>query len=255
MSIKHLHRYLAKTEHMWNHRHEEAFALVILGVSSASFLGPALAPESIATAFGQRLATTTQTATTTPLPTTLAGATLRITDSAGVERAAPLFYASPAQINYLVPAGLAAGPALVRVVAADNTLSLGTIQIQPVAPGLYTANATGRGAAAGFAVRAQADGSQSAEPLTSPTDLGPESDRVVLVLFGTGLRNRTALSAVTATIGGVPAEVLYAGPQGAFVGLDQVNLSLPRSLAGRGEVTVNLTVDGRRANPVTIATR
>jgi uncharacterized protein (TIGR03437 family) len=61
------------------------------------------------------------------------------------------------------------------------------------------------------------------------------------------------LSAVTATIGGVPA-VLYAGAQGTYVGLDQVNLGpLSTSLAGRGEVPISLTVDGKAANTVTVA--
>jgi uncharacterized protein (TIGR03437 family) len=34
--------------------------------------------------------------------------------------------------------------------------------------------------------------------------------------------------------------------------LDQVNLRLPRSLAGRGEVELALTVDGREANRVKV---
>jgi uncharacterized protein (TIGR03437 family) len=57
------------------------------------------------------------------------------------------------------------------------------------------------------------------------------------------------------SIGGVNSEVLYAGEQGAFVGLDQLNLRLPRSLAGRGEVDVVLMVDGRAANTVRINVR
>jgi len=35
-------------------------------------------------------------------------------------------------------------------------------------------------------------------------------------------------------------------------GLDQLNLIVPRSLAGRGEVDVVLTVDGRTANTVKV---
>jgi uncharacterized protein (TIGR03437 family) len=79
-----------------------------------------------------------------------------------------------------------------------------------------------------------------------------DTDQVFLVLFGTGIRGRGALSAVTAQIGGTDCEVTYAGPQGGFVGLDQVNLKLPRSLAGRGEVAVQLTVEGRPANTVQV---
>ncbi|MBL8168727.1 MAG: hypothetical protein JNJ50_11265, partial [Acidobacteria bacterium] len=37
-----------------------------------------------------------------------------------------------------------------------------------------------------------------------------------------------------------------------FVGLDQINVPLPRSLAGRGEVDVVMTVDGVAANTIRI---
>jgi uncharacterized protein (TIGR03437 family) len=88
-----------------------------------------------------------------------------------------------------------------------------------------------------------------------PIDLGPETDRVFLALFGTGIRNRKYLGDVTAQVGGVGAQVFYAGPQGQFEGLDQVNVLLPRSLAGRGEVEVVLTVEGQAANAVRINIR
>ena len=88
-----------------------------------------------------------------------------------------------------------------------------------------------------------------------PVDLGPEADQVFLVLFGTGLRARSSLAAVSARIGGAEAQVTYAGPQGDFLGLDQVNVRLPRELAGRGEVDVTLVVDGREANPVKVHVR
>jgi len=85
-----------------------------------------------------------------------------------------------------------------------------------------------------------------------PIDLGPESDQVFLVLFGSGVRFRPSLSAVTATVGGADAQVLYAGAQGDFIGVDQLNLRLPRSLMGRGEIDVVLRVEGKTANKVTI---
>ena len=47
----------------------------------------------------------------------------------------------------------------------------------------------------------------------------------------------------------------FAGPvaQGQFDGLDQINLGpLPRELAGRGEVDIVITVDGKQANVVTV---
>jgi photosystem II stability/assembly factor-like uncharacterized protein len=73
-------------------------------VSAASFSRSALAVESIAAAFGQNFATRTEVAGGLPLPTQLAGTTITILDSLGVERLAPLFFVSPQQINYLIPA-------------------------------------------------------------------------------------------------------------------------------------------------------
>jgi uncharacterized protein (TIGR03437 family) len=63
------------------------------------------------------------------------------------------------------------------------------------------------------------------------------------------------LAAVKARIGGVDAQMTYAGAQGGFAGLDQINLRLPRNLAGRGEVAIELIVDGRRANTVKVSVR
>jgi uncharacterized protein (TIGR03437 family) len=75
---------------------------------------------------------------------------------------------------------------------------------------------------------------------------------VFLLLFGTGIRGRSALSAVSTQVGTLAVETLYAGPQGRFAGLDQVNVRLSRSLAGSGEVDVRMSVDGIRANVVRV---
>ena len=86
----------------------------------------------------------------------------------------------------------------------------------------------------------------------APIDLGPATDQVYLVLYGTGLRQRSALSNVICNIGGVTLTPAYVGAQGSLAGLDQVNLLLPRTLAGRGEVSVMLTVDGKQTNTVKV---
>ena len=98
-----------------------------------------------------------------------------------------------------------------------------------------------------------ADGAGTCSP--KPLDLGGETDGLYLLLFGTGIRGHRALEDVQVRIGGVEAEVLYAGPQGTFVGLDQVNVRVPQALAGSGEVEISLSVSGKAANPVTVAFR
>lgn len=74
-----------------------------------------------------------------------------------------------------------------------------------------------------------------------------------LILYGIGVHLRSSLSGVTATIGGTPATVSYAGAQPDFVGLDQINILIPRSLIGRGLVDVVLNVEGKAANTVKVS--
>ena len=232
---------------------------VVTSVSAASFDGAfGLASESIASGFGEGLAGETAVATSLPLPTVLAGTSVRVTDSTGGFRLASLFFVSPGQINYLMPEGTAAGLAKVSVEVSGQEVASGTIQINAVAPALFSADASGHGPAAALFLRVDSDGSdppvRTFDPDTRasiPIDLGPESDQVFLLLFGTGIRGFT--SEVGAAVGGESVPVLGALPQGQFVGLDQVNLGpVPRTLSGRGEVAVTLTVDGLPANVVTV---
>ncbi|MBI1765201.1 MAG: hypothetical protein HYR56_27630 [Acidobacteria bacterium] len=230
-----------------------------VSVSAASFARDIVAAEMIVAMFGVDLATDIKVGETVPLPTTLAGTTVTIRDSAGVQRTAPLFFVSPGQINYLVPAGLAAGTATLTVTTSNNKVSTGTLNVQAVAPGLFAANANGAGVPAAVLFRQKANGQQSLEELIQaqagtlvpkPIDLGPDGDIVLVIAFGTGIRGRSnAASAVTCTLGGTPIDVPFASAQGGLVGLDQLNLGpLPRSLAGRGNVNLVITVDGKAAN-------
>jgi len=116
----------------------------------------------------------------------------------------------------------------------------------------------------------KADGAAIYEPIAEfnaaqnsfvalPIDLGPDigaaTDQVILALFGTGWRNRTALSAVNVSVGGTASSLLYAGEQPTLAGVDQINVRLPRTLIGRGLVNVVVTVDRQEANTVQIAIR
>jgi uncharacterized protein (TIGR03437 family) len=75
--------------------------------------------------------------------------------------------------------------------------------------------------------------------------------QVYLILYGTGIRG--AGNNVTVTVGGVNAQVLYSGPQGEFVALDQINILLPPQLAGSGTANIVLSADGAAANTVNVA--
>src|SRR5207247_548776 len=94
--------------------------------------------------YGGRLSESTAQATAQPLPTNLGGVTLSVIDSTGVQRSAPLIFVSPAQINFVVPDGTAAGAANFIVTKDSGNLTYsGTIQT--VAPALFSMNGTGAG--------------------------------------------------------------------------------------------------------------
>jgi uncharacterized protein (TIGR03437 family) len=230
-------------------------------VSAANYRGERLARDSIVAAFGAGLATRTEAATNTPLPTMLGGTRVSFKDSAGRERDAGLFFVSPGQVNYLLPADGAVGTATITITSGDGARSLRTAQITSIAPGLFTANGNGQGVPAAVALRVRADGTQSYEPVAvfdaaqnrfvaRALDLGGPGEQVYLLLFGTGLRNRGRLEDVRAWLGNVEAPVSFTGAQGALAGLDQINVQVPRALIRRGEVELQLSVNGKLANAV-----
>ena len=238
-----------------------ASATASANVSAASFAADRLAADQIVAAFGSNLSAMTAVASSLPLPTSLGGATVKITDSKGVERLAGLFFVSAEQINYLLPAGLAEGIARV-VITANGKTSVGLIDVAPVAPSLFTANSDGQGLAAAVLLRVRADGSQSYEAVTRfdstqnrfvavPIDFGEVGDQLYLSLYGTGLRHHAGRT-IKASIGGLESSVQFVGAAEGFAGLDQLNLSLPRSLAGRGEAESRLMIGDRSTNPVKI---
>lgn len=243
----------------------------LANVSSANFRGLLFSPEMIVTAFGSGFTNQTASASSLPLPTQLSGVTLKVKDNLGMERPAPLFFAAPGQVNYLMPAGTGGGSATVTVTGSDNRTYTERVLIAPTAPGLFTANSDGQGVPAASIFRIKyPGGEQSFEPVAQldpvtrkfvplPIDFGPgfepAADQLFLVLYGSGLRLRGALSEVTATIGLRTAEVMYAGPVPNLAGLDQINLRLSRNLQGAGEVNVAVTVDGKPANVVRVAFR
>lgn len=221
-------------------------------VSAASFVsGGKLAPASIAAAFGAKLATAFEVASTVPLPTVLAGTRLMIKDSAGFTHQAPLFFVSMNQINYQIPQNAALGAAMITVTASDGTISTGSIEIAPLAPALFAANSNGAGVAAAQVLRvrgseliyqsaAQFNGTQFV-PLE--IDLGPQTDQAFLILYGVGFRFHGGLSNVSVMIGDRTFPAIYADAAPGFIGLDQINVGpLPGNLTGAGVVNVKVTI-------------
>jgi uncharacterized protein (TIGR03437 family) len=215
-------------------------------VSAASFT-PNLADKAIAAVFGAGLAMTTQAASSLPLPITLAGTTVRVNG-----RAAPLFFISPGQINFQIPAGTALGNASVTVTCGDNTSAPATIFLMAAAPTLFTTNATGAGAAAAV------DGLTGASAPFSATRAGGEPN--IIAVFGTGLgADATDVDGnVSATVQGMIGDrvvpVSYAGRAPGFVGLNQFNVMFYAGIS-RGTHTLKISRNGVTSNIVTIEIR
>jgi uncharacterized protein (TIGR03437 family) len=232
----------------------------VVALNAASYAGDSLAPDTVASLFGnfQTMGGGAFNATSMPLPTTLGG--VRVTVGGQDAR---LFFVSNSQINFMVPAGLSDGPATVIVTNANGTTSVGMIMIARATPGIFTANQSGRGTAAALATPDGVSFTPIINPdgTERPINPGTAANPTWLMLFATGLRNVAAANpndangvaeSVTVTFNGVPSNVTYAGPAPGFAGLDQINAIIPPGLAGAGQVTVRVTVGGQEANPVTV---
>ncbi|MGA2196416.1 MAG: hypothetical protein ABSH40_14205 [Bryobacteraceae bacterium] len=226
-------------------------------VSSASYASGPVSPQEIVTLFGPGISAQAASAPL-PLPT-LGGVSVQIADSAGSTQLAPLFAVASTQANILIPPGLAAGPATVTVLHGLTAALTGSMTIASSAPGLYSMNQDGAGVAAADAFLLTASYQEvnqtvfTCNPpavrscLASPLSLGGASDTLYVELYGTGIRGAASVQCFVA---GQSAPVLYAGLVAAYPGLDQINISIPKSLAGSGDVRVYVVADGVASNVV-----
>ena len=232
-------------------------------VSAASYAGPVAAPGSIVASFGSNLAATTSFASDSTLPTAISGTSVELIDTTGSKAIAPLFFVSPSQINFLVSPEMQTGPILVNVLSGTRLIASGYLQLDTVAPSLFSASGEGSGVLAGEAL-SSSGASSTTMPVASydsatgkwvprPISLGTANELVFLSLYGTGIRGRSSLTAVKATVGGVAVPVTYAGTQGFYPGLDQINIGpLPRSLAGSGVLDVVVSAGTHTSNVVQV---
>jgi uncharacterized protein (TIGR03437 family) len=204
-------------------------------VNAASLSEGSVARASIVTIFGTKLANGVAAADDSlHPPTTLSGVSVTIGG-----KAAALFYVSPTQINAVVDPATPFGaePVVVTSPAGSQT---GTLTVAAdAAPGLFSL--TGSGARDGAILNAVTFllGDFSTRTANAPT---------YLALFATGLTSTN----VTATVGGVPVEVTWAGPTPCCAGLYQINIALSDALSGAGRVPVAITVNGKTSNTVEV---
>jgi uncharacterized protein (TIGR03437 family) len=237
----------------------------VLTKSQASYFGGPLAAGALVCGFGMGLADSIVSSPEYILG--LGGVSVTVRDSSGFERQALINYVSPPQINFHLHQETALGDATITY---RNTISgatnISNVTVGSVNPGLFSVDSTGRWIANALVLRKRPGLPDVYEPVHTrgehneviplPIDLGPPTHTVILVLFGTGWRNRSSLSAASVTVGGIPCHLFYAGVDGSERrGHDQANVLLPRSLAGRDMVDVVMTVDGLMSNTVQVSIR
>ena len=150
---------------------------------------------------------------------------------------APLLSVSPSRIDFEVPAGTAAGRVTFEVVNAPSDIPQAAAHVDNIAPALFTHDDN---TVVAYTTRF--------ERRRTPSDNRPAQ----LILYATGIRNRSSLANVQCTIGGISVPVYYAGRNDNGVpGLDQVNVTLLPTLKG-GLADLVLTVDGIPSNTVSI---
>lgn len=233
-------------------------------VSAASFRTDSIAPETIVAAFGSGLATQNATGNDTDpntagvqLPTTLAGTSVRVNG-----QLAGIFFVSAGQVNFEVPGNTTLGTATVTITSGSGATSTGTMEVKLVAPAIFSANANGEGVPAAVALRVRANGQQVFENVAtlnqttnrfvaSPLNLGPEGERVYLVLFLSGIRrapdpnnDKNLREFVRVIMNGLEIVPDYAYKQGGLVGMDQINVEVPRGLQGSAALDVTVVVNG-----------
>ena len=202
--------------------------------------------------FWSNFGTATASSPNAAWPTSLGGVSVTVTDSTGAQLPAGVLYVSPTQVNYQMPTSAAAGVGKVTISAGANSTT-GTVNITATYPAVFKATADNLAAAQTLTVNGstQVNGTvyapaSNGQVVAAPINLA--AGQVYLTVYGTGIGTATT----TVTIGGVAAQVLYSGPQGTYPGLDQVNLAIPSSLAGKGKVNVVVTAGGKLSNPVYI---
>jgi uncharacterized protein (TIGR03437 family) len=232
-------------------------------VNGATFGAQSVTAGSIVSLFGTNLAVSTALAQTVPLATTLAGTSVQLS---GI--AAPLFYASPAQINLQVPWQLAGQTQASVVVSVSSVASTPqTVNLSAYGPGMFTVNQTGSGQGAVLIAGTAAVAAPAGlVPGARPANRG---EYISIYCTGLGPVNNTPASGAkapdsplsststlpTVTVGGLRAVVTFSGLAPGFVGLYQVNAQVPDTVVPGDAVPLTLSIGGAVSNTVTIAIR
>lgn len=217
-------------------------------VNPASWL-PVIAPGSLISIWGSSLSTGNGAASSVPLPASLNGTSVIVNGAA-----IPLLRVTPYQIDAQVPFEAQPGAAVLVVEVNGAPSAQAVFTLLPTAPGVLTSPLSNHALAQNYP-----DGS-----LNSPQNPTGAGGTVTLYLTGQGALDQPVptgaaapdtpfsmpLAPVQVTVGGQPAQVLFAGLAPGLVGILQINLTIPQ-VAG-GAQTLGVTIGDVPADPTVL---
>ncbi|HTP33569.1 MAG TPA: hypothetical protein VMJ75_15425 [Candidatus Acidoferrales bacterium] len=244
-------------------------------VNAATFaVSIPVSPGALASLFGGGLASDTATISATTWPRTVVNRQLVIND----QLQAPIYYAGPSQVNFQVPSNAPLGTDRIAVRTADTgeLVAGGSLLVAAASPGIFTTGQTGTGQAAAV----NQDGT-----INSPSNPAPVGSTILL--YGTG-QGQTSPSVPDGTAAPGPpglaqtiavptsnpstclnsqpsmcvaigssgfGNVVYSGLAPGYIGLWQINVTIPQGTASGGAVPIRVLINGSPSNAVTIAVR
>jgi uncharacterized protein (TIGR03437 family) len=175
--------------------------------------------------------------------TAMASATVSIAGTA-----LSLYYVSATQINAVLPDTVSGFTQLtVQNSSGQNTIN---IYVEAAAPAIFTQDSSGSGPAS-----ALKSTDQSLVTAANPLHAGDTVE-----LFATGLGLTTPMNGLeyavqqpTVTVGGVACPVVFAGAAPGFIGLDQINCTIPAGLTSSATTPVVIASGDRSSNTATLA--
>lgn len=235
-------------------------------VNNATFAGgDVLAPGSIVSLFGELLtAKLPAKFAAAPLPTTLGGARILVNG-----KQAPLYYASPGQVNFQLPFDTVVGEAEIQAERDGVTSNKITVMVENRAPRILRFN-IGEYGIVTF-------GNGVTYPL--PTSLGlpgrpaKTGDALIIYLIDFGPTAPPVESGAASPGGplaevpgdtivyfgpttlseGIAARAFFSGLSPSYVGLYQVNVYVPEGVPTGDNVVIQVGNSGARSNKVQIA--
>jgi uncharacterized protein (TIGR03437 family) len=225
---------------------------------------------SLATLFSKGLSGDTVTVSSTTWPKTAANRQLVVND----DLQAPIYYIGPTQVNFQVPSNAPLGAARIAVRTADTgeLIAGGSLLVSAAAPGIFTANQSGTGQAAvvnqdgsinsastpapaGSTILIYGTGQGQVSPAVTDGTAAPSSplSSTVAVPTSSGATCLNNQPSMCVSLGSTFGDVKYSGLAPGFIGLWQINVTIPAGLTGT--VPVRVVINGTPSNSVTIAVR